>query len=182
MYHGASEEILVDTHPHIGTNKLPQLIQNIRETILQAGGEILFNSKFIDFEIASGKITSIKIINENGELDLPIEKLILATGHSARDIYGLLNKKNVLLEAKPFAIGVRVEHPQELIDKIQYHCGTLEEVISTREYLPAASYSLVHQVKGHGVYSFCMCPGGIIAPCATQTGRDSHKRLESQQA
>ena len=93
--------------------------------------------------------------------------MILATGHSARDIYELLHKKNILIEAKPFAMGVRAEHPQELIDKIQYHCGSLNEVIQKREYLPAANYSLVQQVNGRGVYSFCMCPGGIIAPCAT---------------
>ena len=97
----------------------------------------------------------------------PIQNMILATGHSARDIYELLNSKKLYLEPKPFAIGIRVEHPQSLIDGIQYHCGNLKEVITTREFLPAASYSLVHQTKNHGVYSFCMCPGGIIAPCAT---------------
>ncbi|MES2679256.1 MAG: FAD-binding protein [Bacteroidota bacterium] len=167
VYHGATEEILVDAHPHIGTNKLPQLIQNIRETILKSGGEIHFNSKLVEFETGSDKVVSVKIMNENGGLDLPVQQLVLATGHSARDIYELLAKKNILIEAKPFALGVRVEHPQELIDSIQYHCGSLEEVLSRREYLPAASYSMVHQVKGRGVYSFCMCPGGIIAPCAT---------------
>ncbi|MDP3567465.1 NAD(P)/FAD-dependent oxidoreductase [Sediminibacterium sp.] len=167
VYHGASDEILVDAHPHIGTNKLPQLIEKIRETILKFGGEVKFNTKLIDFKIKGDVITSIVTLNETGESETPIQKLILATGHSARDIYELLNKKNVLVEAKPFAIGIRVEHPQTLIDKIQYHCGNLEEVVAKREYLPAASYSLVHQVKGRGVYSFCMCPGGIIAPCAT---------------
>lgn len=167
VYHGASDEILVDAHPHIGTNKLPQLIQNIRETILKFGGEVFFNSKFVDFKMENERITSIKILNDNGESDLPVQQLILATGHSARDIYELLNNKQILLEAKPFALGVRAEHPQSLIDSIQYHCGSMEEVLQKRDYLPAASYSLVHQVKGHGVYSFCMCPGGIIAPCAT---------------
>jgi len=167
VYHGASQEILIDAHPHIGTNKLPQLIQFIRETILRFGGEVLFNSKLIDFKTQDEKISSIKILNEKGELDLSTQNIILATGHSARDIYELLDKKRLLLEAKPFALGVRVEHPQSLIDSIQYHCGSLEEVISKRDYLPAASYSLVQQVKGYGVYSFCMCPGGIIAPCAT---------------
>lgn len=167
VYHGASEDILVDAHPHIGTNKLPQLIQTIRETILKFGGEVFFNTKLVDFTSEKNHIASILILNENGNQEIPIQQLVLATGHSARDIYELLNKKNVLLEAKPFALGVRVEHPQELIDKIQYHCNTFEEAINKRDYLPAASYSLVHQVKNKGVYSFCMCPGGIIAPCAT---------------
>jgi uncharacterized FAD-dependent dehydrogenase len=167
VYHGASSEILVDAHPHIGTNKLPQLIQTIRETILKFGGDIYFNTKLIDFDVHSEKISGIRILNEKGEQDLPVQNIILATGHSARDVYELLDKKKYLLEAKPFALGVRVEHPQALIDSIQYHCGTLEEAISKRDYLPAASYSLVQQVKGSGVYSFCMCPGGIIAPCAT---------------
>ena len=167
VYHGASEEILIDAHPHIGTNKLPQLIQFMRETILRFGGEVSFNSKLIDFKTEGEKISSIKILNEKGEQDFPTQNIILATGHSARDIYELLDKKKILLEAKPFALGVRAEHPQSLIDSIQYHCGSLEEVISKRDYLPAASYSLVQQVKGYGVYSFCMCPGGIIAPCAT---------------
>ena len=167
VYHGASEEILVDAHPHIGTNKLPQLIEKMRETILKFGGDIFFNTKLSDFTIDKNNINAIKILNETGEQEIKIQQLILATGHSARDIYELLHSKNILVEAKPFALGVRVEHPQELIDKIQYHCGNPEEVIYKREFLPAASYSLVHQVKGRGVYSFCMCPGGIIAPCAT---------------
>jgi len=167
VFHGASEEILVDAHPHIGTNKLPQLIEKIRESILKFGGEIHFNTKLTDLKIAKDKVEAIKILNEKGEEELPVQTLILATGHSARDIYELLNNKNILLEAKPFALGVRAEHPQSLIDKIQYHCGNLQEVIEKRDFLPAASYSLVNQVKGRGVYSFCMCPGGIIAPCAT---------------
>jgi len=165
--HGASADIMVDAHPHIGTNKLPQLIQHIRETILQHGGEILFNTKLIDFETRDQMIVSILIENETGAKEVPVTHLILATGHSARDIYELLNTKHILLEAKPFALGVRAEHPQELIDHIQYHCRTPEDVRRTREYLPAASYSLVQQIHGRGVYSFCMCPGGIIAPCAT---------------
>lgn len=167
VYHGATEEIMVDAHPHIGTNKLPQLIENIRETILKFGGEILFNSKLIDFKIEKETINSIKILNEKTENEFIIQKIILATGHSARDIYELLNEKNILIEAKPFALGVRVEHPQLLIDSIQYSCSNLQDVMEKRNYLPAASYSLVNQVKGYGVYSFCMCPGGIIAPCAT---------------
>jgi uncharacterized FAD-dependent dehydrogenase len=171
VYHGATEEIMVDAHPHIGTNKLPQLIENIRKTILNFGGEIHFHSKLIDFEIEKDVIKSITILtnNENGTStsSVPVQQLILATGHSARDIYELFDKRNILIEAKPFALGVRVEHPQSLIDKIQYNCSNLQDVIEKRNYLPAASYSLVNQVKGHGVYSFCMCPGGIIAPCAT---------------
>lgn len=167
VFHGASSEILVDAHPHIGTNKLPQLIEKIRETILKHGGEIYFDSKLIDFQIRKNYISSIKILSEKGEQELPVNNIILATGHSARDIYELLFSKNILLEAKPFALGVRVEHPQELIDKIQYHCSNMEEVISKRNFLPAASYSLVQQINKRGVYSFCMCPGGIIAPCAT---------------
>ena len=165
--HGASQDIMVDAHPHIGTNKLPQLIQHIRETILKYGGEILFNTKFIDFQSRDRTISSITIENETGPKEMPVTHLILATGHSARDIYELLHSKHILVEAKPFAVGVRVEHPQALIDHIQYHCRTPEELRSTRQYLPAASYSLTHQIPGRGVYSFCMCPGGIIAPCAT---------------
>jgi uncharacterized FAD-dependent dehydrogenase len=168
VHHGASEEILIDAHPHIGTNKLPQLIQNIRETILKYGGEIQFETKFVDFETKDGTIASITTQNtEHGIKKQSIQKLILATGHSARDIYELLNSKKIKIEAKPFALGVRVEHPQSLIDKIQYHCGSLQEVNDKREFLPAASYSIVQQTGTHGVYSFCMCPGGIIAPCAT---------------
>jgi uncharacterized FAD-dependent dehydrogenase len=169
VYHGASEEILIDAHPHIGTNKLPQIIAKIRETILNFGGEIYFEHKLIDIINDKSSIKEITILdlNTNSEKTFPVQKLILATGHSARDIYELLNTKNILIEAKPFAMGVRAEHPQELIDRIQYHCGSLTEVNEKRTYLPASSYSLVQQVEGRGVYSFCMCPGGIIAPCAT---------------
>ena len=167
VYHGANPEILIDAHPHIGTNKLPQLIENIRERILFFGGEVRFNTKLIDFEIKENSVSAITLMKEAIEFIEPIQNMILATGHSARDIYELLNSKKLYLEPKPFAIGIRVEHPQSLIDGIQYHCGNLKEVMATREFLPAASYSLVHQTKNHGVYSFCMCPGGIIAPCAT---------------
>lgn len=169
VYHGASSEILVDAHPHIGTNKLPQLIERIRTTILNAGGEVLFNTKLVNLEIKNQKIHSLGLLQNHNEFVVETQQVILATGHSARDIYELLHIKNIALEAKPFAIGVRVEHPQELIDGIQYHCSSLLEVHEKREYLPAASYSLVHQVKNRGVYSFCMCPGGIIAPCATDS-------------
>ncbi len=156
--HGADNDILIDAHPHIGTNKLPQIIVHIRETILNAGGEILFNSKLTDLEI---KDNSIKGVSINNDQKITGKAVILATGHSASDIYYLLNDKKILLESKAFAIGVRIEHPQALIDSIQYHC----EVRS--KYLPAASYSLVEQIDGRGVYSFCMCPGGFIVPSAT---------------
>ncbi len=174
VYHGADDVILVEAHPHIGTNKLPKIISSMRETILKYGGEIHFHSKLVDIEYNGDKITSV-IIEKSvspGEVEKQTiehfcSHLILATGHSARDIYELLDKKKIVIEAKPFALGVRVEHPQEFIDKIQYSCYSHDEVVSKRSYLPASSYSLVHQAQGHGVYSFCMCPGGIIAPCAT---------------
>ena len=141
----------------------------MRETILKNGGEIHFQSKLIDINYINDKITSIVI--QKAETETTIEHkcshLILATGHSARDIYELLDAKKIAIEAKPFALGVRVEHPQEFIDSIQYSCTSTQDVNAKREYLPAASYSLVNQVDDYGVYSFCMCPGGIIAPCAT---------------
>jgi len=162
VFHGATEQILIDAHPHIGTNKLPKLVQNIRETILKHGGEIHFESKVIDFNIKDNKLISI-VLQKNKELN--VKAVILATGHSARDIYYLLYKKNIALKAKSFAMGVRVEHPQQIIDSIQYHCKGERDVL-----LPAASYSLVHQVNDRGVYSFCMCPGGFIVPAATANG------------
>ncbi len=158
VHFGADEDILVDAHPHIGTNKLPQITIAMREGILKAGGEIHFYSKLTDFKIENNSISAIQINNEKW---LEAENVILATGHSARDIFYLLHEKNVKIEAKPFAIGVRVEHPQEYINKIQYQKD------GDNPYLPPASYSLVEQVDDMGVYSFCMCPGGIIAPCAT---------------
>ncbi|MGB0777764.1 MAG: NAD(P)/FAD-dependent oxidoreductase [Flavobacteriaceae bacterium] len=159
---GADPKITVDAHPHIGTNKLPKIIAEMRETIKAHGGEVFFNSKVVDLSITSGEINGVVL--ENGK-QIKAKKLILATGHSARDIYELLDRKNILIEAKPFALGVRVEHPQQLIDQIQYKCPT-----DRGPYLPPAPYSLVKQVQGRGVYSFCMCPGGIIAPCATAPG------------
>ncbi len=167
--HGAAANILVEAHPHIGTNKLPEIIQNIRESIIKFGGEVQFNTKLIDLTLAANTIRTIVLedIETKAQKNIDIQHLILATGHSARDIYELLYKKNILIEAKPFAMGVRVEHPQSLIDSKQYHCRTEEELQDRRSYLPAAAYSLVHQVEGRGVFSFCMCPGGIIAPCAT---------------
>jgi hypothetical protein len=154
---GAPETILTDAHPHIGTNKLPGIIENMRDFILENGGEIHFNSKLTDIEIRDQLITGIKV---NDKLIL-CDNLILATGHSARDIFELLHQKNIQIDAKPFALGIRIEHPQKVIDQIQYKCK------DRGEFLPPASYSLVQQVNKRGVYSFCMCPGGIIAPCAT---------------
>ena len=162
VFHGASNQILVDAHPHIGTNKLPKVVQNIRETILNHGGEIHFETRVTDFIIKDNQIKAIQLQNGN---EMPSNRVILATGHSARDIYYLLHNKNIALEAKSFAMGVRAEHPQHIIDSIQYHCKTERD-----ELLPAAAYSLVHQVNERGVYSFCMCPGGFIVPAATANG------------
>ena len=162
VYHGATEQILVDAHPHIGTNKLPKVVKNIRETILKYGGEIHFETRVVDFIIKANKIKAIRLLNDS---EMSVERVILATGHSARDIYYLLHKKEVTLIAKSFAMGVRVEHPQHIIDSIQYHCETERD-----PKLPAASYALVNQVKDRGVYSFCMCPGGFIVPAATANG------------
>jgi uncharacterized FAD-dependent dehydrogenase len=162
VHHGATEEILVDAHPHIGTNKLPKIVQNIRETIIKFGGEVHFNTKVTDLIIDDNQLKSI-ILNDSEEVET--KSVILATGHSARDIYYLLDSKKIALKAKSFAMGVRVEHPQQIIDSIQYHCKG-----DRNELLPAAAYSLVHQSKGRGVYSFCMCPGGFIVPAATAPG------------
>ncbi|MGZ3862752.1 MAG: NAD(P)/FAD-dependent oxidoreductase [Bacteroidia bacterium] len=169
VFHGADSTILVDAHPHVGTNKLPGIITEIRETIKKSGGEIHFETKLTDIIISANKIKGVVVteLNNNVTKEFHAEFLVLATGHSADDIYRLLDKKKITIEAKPFAMGVRVEHPQHIIDSIQYHCTTINDVKHAREFLPASSYSLVQQVKGRGVYSFCMCPGGIIAPCAT---------------
>ncbi|KYG80463.1 FAD-binding protein [Roseivirga seohaensis] len=164
--HGATEDILVDAHPHIGTNKLPKVVQEIRQSILNAGGEIHFDTKVADFIIKEKRMTGVVLADGSKVEGLGV---ILATGHSARDIFHLLQKNEVLIEAKPFALGVRIEHPQSLIDKIQYHCDT-----DRGEFLPASSYALVHQTyhegKQRGVFSFCMCPGGFIVPAATAPG------------
>ncbi|MDO7172964.1 NAD(P)/FAD-dependent oxidoreductase [Mariniflexile sp. AS56] len=162
VFHGATDQILVDAHPHIGTNKLPKVVQNIRETILNFGGEVHFETRVTDFVIKNNKIQAIQL---NHSSEMPANRVILATGHSARDIFYLLHKKEIALEAKSFAMGVRVEHPQHIIDSIQYHCSD-----QRHELLPAASYSLVQQVNERGVYSFCMCPGGFIVPAATANG------------
>jgi uncharacterized FAD-dependent dehydrogenase len=168
--HGADENILIEAHPHIGTNKLPKIIEAMRQTILNAGGEIHFNTRMDDLIVKDNSIAGVHCRTAEGrELEFLAGHVILATGHSARDIFELLHRKNILIEGKTFAMGVRVEHPQALIDSLQYHCSP-SEVDSRRELLPAASYSLVHQALGRGVYSFCMCPGGIIAPCATAPG------------
>jgi uncharacterized protein len=160
--HGAKEDILIDTHPHIGTNKLPALIVEIRESILQAGGEVHFDTRVTDFILKGNEMKGV--IAQDGTRFEGLG-LILATGHSARDIFGLLAEKNILIEQKPFALGVRIEHQQSLIDKIQYHCE------DRGKYLPASSYALVSQVNYNqitrGVFSFCMCPGGFIVPSAT---------------
>ena len=161
VQHGATSEIRVNAHPHIGTNKLPRIIQSIRETIIQYGGEVKFNSRVTDIIIKNRAVKGVEL--QNGTR-IDANKIILATGHSARDIFKLLYKKEIALEAKSFAIGVRVEHTQELIDQIQYKCK------NRSKFLPPAPYSIVKQINGRGVYSFCMCPGGIIAPCATRSG------------
>ncbi len=158
---GASSEILVEAHPHIGTNKLPQIIQDIREKIRACGGQVLFEKKVTDILIKNNEIQGVE--TQKGDTILA-QKLILATGHSARDIFELLYQKEIEIEAKPFALGVRAEHPQELIDTIQYSCDF------RGDHLPPAPYSIVKQVNGRGMYSFCMCPGGVIAPCATSPG------------
>jgi uncharacterized FAD-dependent dehydrogenase len=176
---GAVPEILVEAHPHIGTNKLPKIIAAMRECILSHGGEVHFGHRVVDVVLEG--VGGSEIVQESGakrrivglevmKIDdavvrkIPAKHVILATGHSARDIFELLVRREIAVEAKPLAIGVRVEHPQALIDSIQYSCE------SRGEYLPAAPYSVVHQVAGRGVYSFCMCPGGVVAPCATNPG------------
>ncbi|NNV56309.1 NAD(P)/FAD-dependent oxidoreductase [Limnovirga soli] len=158
---GAEEKILYQSHPHIGTNKLPHIITAMREQIIACGGKVLFEKKLVDITIVNNAIT--QVITADGDC-IPATAVILATGHSARDIFTLLHHKNILIESKPFALGVRIEHPQVLIDQLQYHCN------NRGEFLPPAAYSLVEQVNNRGVFSFCMCPGGIIAPAATNPG------------
>ncbi len=159
--HGAQSDILSDAHPHIGSNKLPEIISKIRETIETFGGQVLFDSKVTDFLIDGSTCHGVVV---NGETEHKGDYVILATGHSARDIFKLLDNKGVRLESKPFALGIRIEHPQPLIDELQYKSSPREA------NLPAASYSLVTQVKDIGVFSFCMCPGGLIVPAATEPG------------
>ena len=159
-FHGAAEEILYEAHPHIGSDKLPLVVENMSKTIINSGGEIHFGQKLTELIIENNELKGCK--TESGET-YNAKALILATGHSAHDIYEMLYRQNIKLEPKGFAMGVRVEHPQALIDSIQYHSK------ERNEYLPAASYSLVDQVDNRGVYSFCMCPGGRIVPAGTTT-------------
>ncbi|GLU55988.1 NAD(P)/FAD-dependent oxidoreductase [Dyadobacter frigoris] len=164
--HGANEQILIDTHPHIGTNKLPMVVSEMRKSILEAGGEIHFDTKVTDFILEGNTLKGVITDDKTEHTGIGV---ILATGHSARDIYELLDQRNILIESKSFAMGVRIEHPQSVIDQIQYHCQT-----DRGPYLPAASYSLVTQTRyqgvQRGVFSFCMCPGGFIVPAATASG------------
>lgn len=158
---GAEDNILYEAHPHIGTNKLPHIITAMREQIIECGGEVLFNKKVTDILLKDGAVKGVKTADgDTYNSDI----VILATGHSARDIFTLLHNKDIEIESKPFALGVRIEHPQVLVDQAQYHC------IVRDEHLPPASYSVVAQEFGRGVFSFCMCPGGIIAPAATDHG------------
>lgn len=159
--HGAGQDILVDAHPHIGSNKLPGIVANIRETILHYGGEVHFDSCITDLILHDGRIRGVII---NHQVEKNADAVILATGHSARDIYYLLHRKGIRIEPKPYALGVRIEHRQELIDRLQYRQSKREE------NLPAASYKLACQVDGRGVFSFCMCPGGLVVPAATAPG------------
>lgn len=167
--HGASENILIEAHPHIGTNKLPKIVAALRESILEAGGEIHFQTKVVDFILKNGEMQGVITQNQAGETqEFTGLGVILATGHSARDIFELLQTRNIFIQPKPFALGVRIEHPQALIDQIQYHCEV------RNKYLPASAYSLVEQIHYQGVqkgvFSFCMCPGGFIVPSATAQG------------
>ena len=161
VQHGADESILYETHPHIGTDRLPSVIENIRNTILKSGGEVHFNTKVVSLIKKDESVIGVKC--GNGEEYLG--PVILATGHSAKDVYRFLSISSVPLEAKDTAVGVRLEHPQSLIDQIQYHNPK-----GRGDYLPPATYSFVTQVNGRGVYSFCMCPGGSIVPTATEYG------------
>ena len=161
VHHGAKSDILIDAHPHIGSNKLPGVVTNIRETIEGAGGMVVFDQKVTDLIVENNKILEVR--TEQGK-QYKGEAYILCTGHSARDIFYLLHEKGVHIESKPFALGLRLEHPQSIIDQIQYGKG------GRGEFLPAASYKLTAQVNNRGVYSFCMCPGGLIVPASTSPG------------
>ncbi|MDR1551882.1 MAG: NAD(P)/FAD-dependent oxidoreductase [Prevotellaceae bacterium] len=171
-FHGAQDEILYESHPHIGTDKLPEIVKNMSRTIVECGGKIYFDSKVDDIIISNKKALGVKCSNGN---IYEAKAIALATGHSARDIYELLDRKNIKIEAKNFAVGVRVEHPQSLIDSIQYHCKT------RGEFLPAASYALTAQAYGRGVYSFCMCPGGYIVPASTSAAEIVVNGMSSSQ-
>lgn len=158
-FHGAQDDILIDSHPHIGTDKLPGVIKSMRQSIIEAGGEVLFNSQVVDLLLEGQKVEGV-VLKDGTKI--ASKAVVLATGHSARDVYSMLHDKAIELEAKTWAMGVRVEHPQELIDEIQYHSPE-----GRGKYLPAASYSFSCQVEERGVYSFCMCPGGFVVPAMT---------------
>lgn len=162
VFFGASPNILIDAHPHIGTNKLPGIITAMREAILEAGGEIHFETRMTDLRLKAGKIQ--ELLDATGRSH-QADAYLLATGHSARDVFQLLDRHKIRIEAKAFALGVRVEHPQDHIDQAQYHCQLHRDPL-----LPPAAYSWVEQVEDRGVFSFCMCPGGIIAPASTAPG------------
>ena len=159
--HGAPDDILYDAHPHIGSNKLPKIVAEIRNTIESHGGEIHFNSWVVDIDLSQGEVHSVTLENGN---KIECSSIVLATGHSARDVFELLHRKNITLEAKDYAIGMRIEHPQDLIDEMQYRHSP------RHENLPAASYRLATEIDHKGVFSFCMCPGGLIVPAATAPG------------
>jgi uncharacterized protein len=160
--HGAPEVILTDAHPHIGSNLLPNVVKAIRRSIIAAGGEVRFQTKVVDFLITGNQIHGV--LTGAGE-EIAAESVILATGHSARDIYRILAEKKILLEAKPFAVGFRIEHPQNFIDSTQYHLQPEQE---RPRLLPAARYRLATKIRDRGVHSFCMCPGGWIVPASTE--------------
>lgn len=162
---GAVPDIMVDAHPHIGTNKLPGIIANMRECILAQGGEIYFNTRVTEFLLDGNQLRGVRTADGRR---FHASQTILATGHSARDIFRLMHRSGIRIEAKPIAVGVRVEHPQALIDAIQYSCPVDEP--GRGAYLPPSAYNITRQVNGRGVYSFCMCPGGVVAPCATENG------------
>lgn len=166
VHFGATPDITIDAHPHIGTNKLPDIVTAMRLRIEACGGEVHFNTRLESLKISNGAVRGAFVSGMNNREPYVLEgkALILATGHSARDVFRMLQRQNILIESKDFALGVRIEHPQQRIDSIQYHC------LERSPFLPAASYSLSGQYEGRGVYSFCMCPGGIIAPAATAPG------------
>lgn len=161
VFHGATPEILYEAHPHIGTDRLPRIISNICQTIISSGGQIHFSSKVTGFKVERNTMKGVWV----GDTLIEGAAVVLATGHSAKDIYQTLHRNGIRLEAKGFAMGVRIEHPQRLIDSIQYHMP------ERGEYLPAAAYTLVNQIEGRGVYSFCMCPGGFIVPAMTDAAQ-----------
>lgn len=158
--HGANPEILVEAHPHIGSNKLPGIVENIRRRIEQAGGEVHFGQRVCDMVVERGRVQ--RLITEKGEWG--VDRVILATGHSAREIYRMFASRQIAMQTKPFALGLRIEHPQSTVDAMQYHLK------SRPEYLPPASYNMSCQARGKGVFSFCMCPGGLVVPAATAPG------------